>query len=334
MRSVLGTWRMRAAKLRSARAGRARFAMTGLAIVCAFVGMSSSGRVNAAIQGQPGYRLLGGDGGVFAFGSARFFGSAASDPTKCPTNPPLRSLPDGSCGALASTPDGGGYWILNRATGKIYRFGDAGAFGQPADQFAGVSPEFVPAFVAIVSTPTGLGYWVLALEASGAGTVMHFGDAAFFGDTQAFATQNHAGFNGIPVAVAAMPDGKGYWEVHSDGGVFAFGDAHFYGSMASTRLNQPVVGIASSADGKGYWLVGADGGVFAFGDAHFAGSITAQNLAVPVVGIARNPFGLGYWLAAADGAVYPLGGAPSLGSMSGKHLAQPVFAIASSGTPT
>jgi hypothetical protein len=35
------------------------------------------------------------------------------------------------------------------------------------------------------------------------------------------------------VGIATTPDGKGYWEVASDGGIFAFGDAGFYGS---TRL--------------------------------------------------------------------------------------------------
>jgi hypothetical protein len=32
------------------------------------------------------------------------------------------------------------------------------------------------------------------------------------------------------VACAASPDGQGYWEVASDGGIFRFGDAQFYGS--------------------------------------------------------------------------------------------------------
>ena len=30
--------------------------------------------------------------------------------------------------------------------------------------------------------------------------------------------------------MAATPDGKGYWFVASDGGIFAYGDAGFYGS--------------------------------------------------------------------------------------------------------
>ncbi len=69
------------------------------------------------------------------------------------------------------------------------------------------------------------------------------------------------------VGMAATPDGKGYWLVASDGGVFAFGDAGFFGSTGDVRLAKPVVGMAATPDGKGYWLVASDGGVFAFGDA-------------------------------------------------------------------
>ena len=37
------------------------------------------------------------------------------------------------------------------------------------------------------------------------------------------------------VGMAATPDGGGYWEVASDGGVFAFGDAGYYGSEGGQR---------------------------------------------------------------------------------------------------
>jgi hypothetical protein len=46
--------------------------------------------------------------------------------------------------------------------------------------------------------------------------------------------------------MAATPDGKGYWLVASDGGIFAFGDARFYGSMGGTHLNRPVVAMVSA----------------------------------------------------------------------------------------
>ena len=87
------------------------------------------------------------------------------------------------------------------------------------------------------------------------------------------------------VGMAATSDGKGYWLVASDGGVFSFGDATFYGSMGNNAtLNEPVVGIATTSDGKGYWLVASDGGVFSFGDATFYGSMASTTLANPVVG--------------------------------------------------
>ena len=38
--------------------------------------------------------------------------------------------------------------------------------------------------------------------------------------------------------MAATPDGGGYWEVASDGGIFAFGDAQYYGSMGGKPLDQ------------------------------------------------------------------------------------------------
>jgi len=77
------------------------------------------------------------------------------------------------------------------------------------------------------------------------------------------------------VGMAATPDGRGYWEVASDGGIFSFGDAAFYGSMGGQHLTAPVVGMATTPDGRGYWEVASDGGIFSFGDAGFAGSVAS-----------------------------------------------------------
>ena len=273
-----------------------------------------------------GYLLVGGDGGVFAFGSP-FLGTAASNPQNCPPNTVDRGFPNGTCFAIASTPGGAGYWILNGDRGTIFRFGTAGSFGQPADSFAGVPREFVPAFLGIVSSPSGHGYWVLAAGSSGAGSVFHFGDAGFFGDTQHVAQSTHTAFNGSPVGLAATPNGGGYWEVHSDGGVFAFGNAKFFGSKGGAHLAHPIVGIARTNDGKGYWLAASDGSVFAFGDAVLAGSMAGRHLNQPVVAITADPHGAGYWLVAGDGGVFAFGGAPFLGSMSGRPLHRPIFGM-------
>jgi hypothetical protein len=272
----------------------------------------------------PGYWLLGGDGGVFTF-STPFFGSAASDPGRCPANPPQHFMPDGSCWSFAATPDGLGYWILDAYNGKIYTYGDAVSYGDPSSSppYAGVPSELWPNAVGIVSTPDGKGYWVLLVGASGLGQVLHFGDAVYYGDE----LSQNSPHNGTPVAMAASRDGKGYWIVDSDGGVFTYGDAGFFGSMGGKRLNKAVVGLAATGDGSGYWLAAADGGVFSFGDADFGGSLATMRLNAPVVGMAADPSGPGYWLAAGDGGVFAFGGAPFLGSMGGKPLAQPVFAI-------
>ena len=110
---------------------------------------------------------------------------------------------------------------------------------------------------------------------------MAFGDAAFFGDTAAAKVAH----TGVPVGMATTPDGRGYWIVDSDGGVFAFGDATYRGSMGGKPMVADVVGIARTATGDGYWLAAADGGVFAFGDAVFGGSMAGTGLAGTVTGI-------------------------------------------------
>ena len=57
------------------------------------------------------------------------------------------------------------------------------------------------------------------------------------------------------VGMAATPDGRGYWLVASDGGIFAYGDAPFYGSAGGQMALDPVVGMAPTGDGHGYWMV-------------------------------------------------------------------------------
>jgi len=278
---------------------------------------------SAASVGAVGYRMLGGDGGVFSF-NAPYAGSPASNAGRCPANPPGRSMPEGSCWSMATTPDGAGYWVLNAYSGKIYAFGDAGSFGEPAHtaSYKG-SPEFWPNAIYMVPTPTGKGYWVLEAGLAELGLIQSFGDAKSYGDEKSIGREP----NGLPVAMAPTRDGKGYWIVDSDGGVFAFGDAPFYGSMGGRHLNARIVGIAATQDAKGYWLVGADGGVFAFGDALFGGSMGGRTLNAPIVGIASDPQGSGYWLAGSDGGVFAFGGAPFEGSLGGRRLNRPIFAI-------
>jgi hypothetical protein len=302
---------------RNRRVGRL-FATIAVVASVSAVGLATSSPVGAADPAPNGYWLLTGHGGVFSFGEVPNFGAPASVPTRCPVSPVAARAPqpNGTCWTMASTPHGRGYWVMNSLTGAIYRYGDAGNFGDPHTKFAGTPAEFLPVSRQIVSTPTGNGYWVYEIGASDIGVVDTYGDAGFFGDTTTLVNQHKvAGYNGRPVGMAKTPDGKGYWEVYSDGGVFAFGSARFLGSMAGHPLAAPIVGMTVSTSGKGYLLAASDGGVFAFGDYRFAGSMGGQ-VHRPIVSIASNPAGPGYWLASDHGEVFTFGGATFYGTLA------------------
>ncbi len=85
-----------------------------------------------------GYFMVASDGGVFAFGDAKFEGS-------CPGM--------GGCAgaAVAVMPDatGNGYWVVTQ-TGDVYTFGDAQYFGGPGNVGSPVTSA--------VRTPDGRGY--------------------------------------------------------------------------------------------------------------------------------------------------------------------------------
>ena len=94
--------------------------------------------------------------------------------------------------------------------------------------------------------------------------------------------------------MAATPDGKGYWLVASDGGIFSYGDATFHGSMGGAAAQLPRRRPGRGRPGHGgYWEVAADGGIFSFG-APFYGSTGSLHLNAPIVGMGANArrFGL------------------------------------------
>ena len=180
----------------------------------------------------------------------------------------------------------------------------------------------IGAFVAIVAVPARAAAAAPVMHPYAGDGVVPFGDAGIYGT---LTTTLSSAITGM----AATPDGKGYWLVGADGGVFAFGDAVFYGSLGAMKLYGPIVAITSTPDGKGYWLAALDGGVFSFGDATFYGSMGATTLARPIVGMAVTPDGKGYWLVAGDGGVFSFGDATFYGSMGATHLAAGVTGIAS-----
>jgi ribosomal protein L24E len=211
---------------------------------------------------------------------------------------------------IASTPDGGGYWMVS-ANGGVFSFGDATFYNSLAGD------HLNQPIVGIAATPDGHGYWLVASD----GGVFAFGNAGYYGSTGGI----H--LNKPVVGIAATPDGHGYWLVASDGGIFTFGDAGFHGSMGAHPLNKPVVGIASSPNGHGYWEVASDGGIFAFGNAGFYGSTGAIRLNKPVVAMESTNNGTGYWMVASDGGIFAFGNASFHGSTGGTPLVSPVVGM-------
>ncbi len=204
-----------------------------------------------------GYWMTAGDGGVFAYGDAQFYGSTGN----IHLNKPVVGM--------AATPDGKGYWFV-ASDGGVFSYGDAGFYGSTGNI------HLAKPVVGMASTPDGKGYWLVAAD----GGVFAFGDAHFYGS---------AGNIHLAKPIVGMtptPDGKGYWFVASDGGVFSYGDAHFYGSAGNIRLSQPVTGMLTSPDGRGYSLVADDGGLFCYGDAQFSGSLGGEGI-TGVVGMVR-----------------------------------------------
>ena len=199
----------------------------------------------AATPTSRGYWMVGADGGVFAFGDAGFLGAPAGQ---------LRS----PAIHLEPTPSGKGYWVLS-AAGEVTAFGDAAFLGQ-------LFPVPVNA-VGLAATPTGQGYWIATADAQ----VVAFGDAVLQAATGASLPAGDGQEPppkpaGPTVAIAASPDGKGYWLLGRDGGVFSFG-VPFHGSVADRQPYAKAVDLRPTDSGAGYYVAGTDGAVFAFGDA-------------------------------------------------------------------
>ena len=225
------------------------------------------GTLVLAVPAGPG----GADAGAVPPNSVRAFGAASlGDLAAASPNQPLVGM--------ATTADGGGYWLV-ASDGGVFAYGDAAFHGSTGDLV------LTQPIVGMAGDPATGGYWLVASD----GGVFAF-DAPFDGSE-----------GGQPLAqpivgMAAMLDGGGYWLVASDGGVFSFGDAAFHGSEGGQPLNAPVAGMAVTGDGGGYWLAGRDGGIFNFGDAPFDGSALSAP-GVPAVGISGAGTGAGYRVA-------------------------------------
>lgn len=108
-----------------------------------------------------GYWFVAADGGVFNYGSAKFFGSASGA-----TSSPVVGL--------AGKSDGTGYWVAE-ANGRVHAFGSATHYGDMSGK-----PLNFP-IVGIAATPEGDGYYLTGRD----GGIFTFGSARFLGSTGA-----------------------------------------------------------------------------------------------------------------------------------------------------
>jgi hypothetical protein len=260
---------------------------------------------------EQGYWLAGSDGGLYAFGAAKYFGSLAYVHLNAPIV------------GLASTITGKGYWMVG-ADGGIFTFGDAQYYGSTG------AYKLNAAIVGIAATPTGHGYWIVAAD----GGIFSFGDAHFYGSVPGVLKPGQV-LNKPIVAITKTPDGGGYLIVASDGGVFAFGDATYHGSAANFGLVKPINALVESPDGGGYLMSASDGGIFAFGNATYYGGANTLGLTIkmPIVGMSSTPDFKGYWQSANDGGVFAFGDAQFHGSIGNTILDFPPHIIAMATDP-
>jgi hypothetical protein len=158
-----------------------------------------------------GYFMVAADGGVFAFGDAKFVGSG----------PGIGGIV-GSAVAVMPDASGNGYWLVT-SVGAVYAFGDAPYYGGPGAHSVPVTSA--------VRTPDGRGYWILFAN----GAIAPYGDAAnYSAPTGALGGLNPA------TAIFATADGGGYWVASASGGVYSYGNAPYDGSIAG-RLNGAII---------------------------------------------------------------------------------------------
>ena len=163
-----------------------------------------------------GYFMVAADGGIFAFGDAKFEGSCY-DVGGCAQNGiPIAVMPDAS---------GNGYWVVS-ALGSVYGFGDAPYLGGP--------PVSAGTITSAVPTPDGKGYVILASS----GNIYGFGDAPFTGEIAA--ASSGVAYGGA-TAVMLDAENNGGWVAYGDGKVIPFGSAPYVGDASNLPLNGRIV---------------------------------------------------------------------------------------------
>ena len=232
-------------------------------------GPRPSGRSSTTSRPARGYWLVAADGGIFAFGDARFFGSTGN----LHLNQPIVGM--------AATPTGNGYWLV-AADGGIFAFGDAGFFGSTGNL------HLNQPIVGMAATPTGKGYWFVASRRR------HLR----LRRRRLLRLDPATRPNQPIVGMAATPTGNGYWFVARDGGIFAFGDAGFGAAQGG-----PGHGHGRHPSGSGYWPAGGGRSGLLL---RRRPPLRRHGESRPADRRPRRrPKGGGYWLVARDGGSSP-----------------------------
>ncbi len=230
--------------------------------------------------------------------------------------------------AVVAGADGNGYYVL-RSNGEVDAYGEP-SYGAPA-------PESLP----LGTTATGIaldsatgGYWVVSSN----GKVQGF-NAPFLG--QPHIPPRGWGQHPAAVAIAAAPDGTGYYVLRANGAIGAYG-VKGHGSLGGHLhygTTAPVVAVALAVDPVtgGYWIATSTGDVVNFdapGDGSPLASSRGRYDGVPVTAIAAATGGTGYYVLRANGVIDSYGATLHGSLAASKALPEGGFASAIAVDPT
>ena len=262
---------------------------------------------NQLIEAYPGPYDVGSDTFTDYFGSPEGPVLTSSVVISSAANPPAGG------NSADRTPGGDGYWLAG-ATGGVFSLGDAHNYGSAGT----LHLHLAHPVVAIVPAPRYRGYWLIAQD----GGVFGFGGAPYEGSLPSlgiglWGSRSKKHLTSPIVDAAPSADGKGYFMVSANGGVFSFGDARYEGSCASAGgCKAPVRAIVPDGPG-GYWLLLSNCQTLAMGSIPNIASLDCQHYAkshgVSAVAAARTPNGHGYWALLSNGVVFAEGDAKRTG---------------------
>jgi hypothetical protein len=248
-------------------------------------GSAATSPLTAEVEPAPtsSYYLFTAFGNIYNALGARFYGSAARTGVS-------------TISAMAPSPDGKGYWLVDRA-GKVFHYGDAATSRavKPAHPIIGMA-----------GSPSA-GFYLI----SAYGNLYNLNGARFYGSPHASRTAVST-----ITGMAVTPDGRGYWLIDAAGQIFSYGNA---ARLPAVSSRYPVRGIAAASAG-GAWVWTSHGNVFNVGGAPFYGSPYHEGYrSSSFTGLATGKDRAGYWMVQSGGSVLPFGSAEPLPAITPPH---------------